>query len=369
MNINLVDLDRSLDLALEAAVLPSRWAELLNDICIATGSRGAHVLPLRGSFSPGVPATASVEEGFDAYFKEGWQHRDVRFKCLPVVLQKGVAIEHDISTDDDIRSSPYYNEFLARFGFRYSAMVGFTSGSDVLSLGLQRGISDEPFSRQEEHALLKIRSRLTIAAEIMRRVSAERVESMSDAFDIADVPCVFFDRLGRVSRLNLLAERLLDDDIKILNRELSSARPDETAALRGHIRAIIDHSIFQTPVAERPVKFSRRNKRPVVIRAQRLVGIPAEIFSHSVALAIITDLEDRPIPPVELLQTVFRLTTQEAIIATMLAAGLELKEIALRQAISYETVRTHMKSTFHKTNTVRQSELVSLLSNFRTKFR
>lgn len=165
--------------------------------------------------------------------------------------------------------------------------------------------------------------------------------------------------------MNLRAERLIDDDIKVYNRELVSRRSEETVALRGHVRSLIERKAFHNDLAGSPVKFSRQNRRPLVVRAQRLTGMPADIFSHSVVLAIIVDLEERPLPPARVLQVLFKLTPQESAIASLLSSGLGLKEIAEKQQLAYETVRSHTKTVFQKTETNRQTELVALLSGFK----
>ncbi|UDL88666.1 helix-turn-helix transcriptional regulator [Mesorhizobium sp. PAMC28654] len=365
MQINPLLLDDALDHVLEAALAPERWSSVLERICEATGSFGAHILPLRGKFSPGVPATPSLREAFEVYFREGWHLQDIRFGCVPHVLRKGVAVEHDISSEDDFRRSSYYNDFLGRFGFRYSAMIGFTTGDTLLSLGLQRTIRDAPFDRDEERILVRMRNRLSMAADIMRGVSFERINGMSDAFDMADTACAFYDRHGRVTRLNKLCESLLDQDIRLVGGELTSRWPTEGVALRGHVKAVMQPVAIADTMASSPVRLSRPGRRPLVVRAQRLRGMPAEIFSHSVAVAIVTDIEARPVPAAKTLQILFSLTAQEAVVAIQIARGLAPKEIAETLGVSYETIRTQAKSIMAKTDTKRQSEIVALLSGAR----
>ena len=112
-------------------------------------------------------------------------------------MAKGVIIEHDIAGDEEFNHHVFYTEFLARFGFRYSAMVGFTAGDTMLSLNLQRRIQDQPFDRDDEQLLIKMQSKLTVAAEIVRALHVARIDSMSEAFELAGTAVVFFDPPGR----------------------------------------------------------------------------------------------------------------------------------------------------------------------------
>jgi DNA-binding CsgD family transcriptional regulator len=62
-----------------------------------------------------------------------------------------------------------------------------------------------------------------------------------------------------------------------------------------------------------------------------------------------------------LLYAVFGLTPAEARIATLLAEGLSLKQIAEVQGTQHDTVRKQLRSIFEKTSTNRQPELIRLL--------
>jgi DNA-binding CsgD family transcriptional regulator len=62
-----------------------------------------------------------------------------------------------------------------------------------------------------------------------------------------------------------------------------------------------------------------------------------------------------------LLYAVFGLTPAECRIATLLAEGLSLKQIAQVQGTQHETVRKQLRSIYQKTETNRQPELIRLL--------
>ena len=58
----------------------------------------------------------------------------------------------------------------------------------------------------------------------------------------------------------------------------------------------------------------------------------------------------------------FGLTRREARVASALATGLQLQEIAALHGVGMGTVRSQLKSIFVKTGTNRQPELVALLA-------
>jgi DNA-binding CsgD family transcriptional regulator len=63
----------------------------------------------------------------------------------------------------------------------------------------------------------------------------------------------------------------------------------------------------------------------------------------------------------DLLYAVFGLTPAECKLATLLAEGMSLKQIAFINGTRHETVRKQLHSIYQKTSTNRQPELISLL--------
>jgi DNA-binding CsgD family transcriptional regulator len=65
--------------------------------------------------------------------------------------------------------------------------------------------------------------------------------------------------------------------------------------------------------------------------------------------------------PKDILRTLFGRTRAECRVALLLADGRSPREIAQTVGVSFETVRSQMKSIFAKTNVKRQGELIRLL--------
>jgi DNA-binding CsgD family transcriptional regulator len=82
---------------------------------------------------------------------------------------------------------------------------------------------------------------------------------------------------------------------------------------------------------------------------------------RATAVVFIVDPEVVPVLPVDRLKHLYGLTQREAILASELATGSTVEDAAEQLAITYETARTHLRRIFSKTETSRQSELVSLL--------
>jgi DNA-binding CsgD family transcriptional regulator len=80
-----------------------------------------------------------------------------------------------------------------------------------------------------------------------------------------------------------------------------------------------------------------------------------------VVMLLFYDPSSAPVIDASLLYAVFGLTPAEARIATLLADGLSLKQIAEVQGTQHDTVRKQLRSIYEKTSTNRQPELIRLL--------
>jgi DNA-binding CsgD family transcriptional regulator len=80
-----------------------------------------------------------------------------------------------------------------------------------------------------------------------------------------------------------------------------------------------------------------------------------------VAMLIFYHPASAPSIDASLLYAVFGLTPAECRIATLLAEGMSLKQIAQAQGTQHDTVRKQLRSIYQKTSTNRQPELIRLL--------
>jgi DNA-binding CsgD family transcriptional regulator len=76
---------------------------------------------------------------------------------------------------------------------------------------------------------------------------------------------------------------------------------------------------------------------------------------------IVTDPDTKRALPPDRLQEVFGLTEAEGRLASLLAAGDDLKSAAQTLGITYGTARARLAEIFQKTDTCRQGELINLL--------
>lgn len=359
MTVHLDRIEAVADSFMEAAVNPDLWVSALEQASEAAGAHGAVLLPVEGRV-PGVPSTRSMGEAMEAYFSEGWAVREERERGIPDLFRKGIMVDQEYTSEALRRRSPYYSDFLLRFGLHWSACLGFRVDDQLWCLSLNRRIDQDPYDNEEQRHLLRIASRLTTAATLAHRLDFARLEGISDALEAIGSAALLLDSAGRVIRINRLAERCFDAGLSLTGSRLAATDRASDRRLQILLReALTPDGRIGHAVVE------RANLRPLVLQAQRLRGLAHAFFSRAAIILLITDPDDRPPGNAAILRDLFGLTAAEAALAAGLLAGATLGEIAASHTVSYETTRSHLKAVLGKTGTHRQGELIALLACLR----
>jgi DNA-binding CsgD family transcriptional regulator len=343
-----------------AAVDPSLWPKALQVISDQTQSRGAVFLPLIGDKIPTVPGSDSVARASEAYFRDGWYKRDVRYTPLEAALQGNVVDDLDFITYDQMKRHPYYQDFLAPAGLRWFAGVPMGAGDQIWCLSIQRGIDQEPFSPGEKQILLGLSRTLSATAVFAQSLGFAAAAAALEAFEISRTAAVLLNRNAEVVRTNPSADLLFDGDISIQQRRISVL----DKAANDNLDRSLSQLLWRPSGASLmpPVALPRREKRPVLAYPLKLSRLSDNFFSECQAAVILVDTETRPRSPESALKRAFGLTSAEARLASHLVSGDTLEVLCERLAIAKETARNQLKSVFAKTRTSRQAELVLLMA-------
>lgn len=362
MPVDVSQFYRLLDQFQDAAVEPERWPSLIEDISAASGAAGLNIMAPAGRSSVcGLLFTDSLARIMEAYLSEAWNTRDHRARYIPLMKRRGVVLEGDFASREDLESLEYY-KFMASHGFHQTAVVNFTSGADDFFLVLQREYGSGGFENEDRAHFAALQSQLQTSSRILSLFSKSEMHGRLAAFERANVPCVFFDRQSRVVASNERAERLQSDGIRILNKKLIASSPRETANFDASLRKVI-HATEQS--SGEVVVLSRLEKRPILVRIERVQSNLKDVFFRAHTMALFEDLAAPNNTEPDVLHRLFDLTRSESKIAALLIQGADLKAISDDLGIRYETARAHLKSILRKTETERQAELCLLLTRIR----
>src|SRR4051812_17605964 len=86
---------------MDAALDPTRWPAASDILADYANAVGVVILPVKGR-CPGTAHSASLGEGLETYFSDGWHLRDERNRGLPLIRSKGIFVDQDFASRDEM---------------------------------------------------------------------------------------------------------------------------------------------------------------------------------------------------------------------------------------------------------------------------
>lgn len=346
---------------LDAAIGVRAWNSSLDAICEALGAAGATIVPLRGRL-PQLPTSSSFQEAIQAYVQDGWQDHDVRFGALPTLRRTGFATDLDFTSEEEMRRSPYYQEWLQPYGLKWFGAVHIKGVEEDWVLSLQRSAQQGPFDPKEGLALAQLSKSLSSSAALANAIGFVKADAALDAFSRSDKAVVMLNRQGEVVRTNAAAEALFSDDINVQNRLLRCTNKESSRKLDN---AIWKAGTSSDTYVDEPILLRRKNASPMIAYVSPARGAASDVFGSCQIYVIFVDLFKRQTAATEHLQSLFGLTRAEANFARHICNGGKPRDVATSLGISYETARSHLKGIFSKLDIKSQAELVSLIAHLK----
>lgn len=272
----------------------------------------------------------------------------------------------ELCPDGESHRSEFYNDWILPQGHSHGLLgIVFNDRARVGNLGAIRERRRKPFQPEDKRLLGLLVPHLQRAVELQRRIS--ELESLqagtAEALDHWTIAVLLVDESGRVLLANRSAEEVLNerDGLALERGILHGNIPQDTTALHQSIReascpGLLDGISRRTLTILRP-----SGKRPLsvfVAPARR-----RDLFFNAPrsALVFVSDPERADAPSSEILQHAYGLTPAEANVASLLATGKDIHEIADATCVRQNTIRIQLKRIFDKTGTRRQAELVKLI--------
>jgi len=200
-----------------------------------------------------------------------------------------------------------------------------------------------------------------VSIAILRDVTERR--QAEETLNLLTTGMALVDRDCRLLLANRSASRLLDsgDGIALSHGRITTARREQVDDLRDLVEAVCTGAGGAEDHGAGVMTIERGDGvRPLSIKVAP-VELNAGDNGSRVAAVFVRDLEVRQTVPPEVVAKLFGLTFAEARVVVELVKGKRPQEVADDLSVSLNTVRNQLKQIFSKTNTGRQSELVSLV--------
>lgn len=269
--------------------------------------------------------------------------------------------------DNKFRKLEIYRDYYRRvehFHFEYRTFLRYGNSSAGMIFARSEGQSN--FTIKETAAMTYLMPHLARAFRLhFNLLDADRQKTViTEAFDRIPQGVIIVDRYRKLVFANERASALLNEGDGL---RVDASGIVKTSAPNSHVDRLI-YNIFDQQAFE-PDKYGgvAAVTRPDGLQPLELLISPFKhndihgTGSETMAMIFVTDPEQRTPDVAEILVKFYGLTRTEARLAALLGEGKKLTEICEELDISINTVRTHLKHVFSKTQTNRQSELVKLI--------
>lgn len=213
-------LDMAFDQCHDAVFGNCSWDDALQSLAEAFGAESCVFKQCQGPVISGRPL--QLESTEHRRFSDLWLERiegardpHIGLPAYQAPQDSICLIEHQVTSEEERRTAPYFNE-IARPGERdWWACLCFDSLGSKWCLPLYRGASRGPFDFEEAAYLAAQTGRLRNIAHLNRAVETKMARSRIDTFDALRVPAALLDRTGKVLCHNAALESLLGADLTI----------------------------------------------------------------------------------------------------------------------------------------------------------
>jgi DNA-binding CsgD family transcriptional regulator len=241
--------------------------------------------------------------------------------------------------------------------------------AEVTFISALRSRRAGPFERENIGLLGQLLPHVRKAMNVQRKVSEAESEREVLAASFAHLPfaAILVGSDGRPFYFNASARDLLKaaDGLALGNEGLCAATVRETSALRKAIESAAAAAACNSGDGGGALSLSRPSgHKPysaLVVPAPTKAKLGYRNKLGPAAVIFVTNPEDGHRVNSDTLRQFWNLTQNEARVAAMIGMGYGVESIAAEMGITANTIRTHLKHIYDKTQTSGQVELVHLI--------
>jgi DNA-binding CsgD family transcriptional regulator len=350
-----------IDRIYEAAADPELWPRVLEDVGVAADAAGGVILARRSDAWLGWRCSAALEPGLDDWLHGSGPGRSQATTRLLGFdgARFGFADSMEAFSEEEWLADPLMAEWGAPAGLNHAAATRIdTPSGDMVIVQMNRRMGQPRFGPDDIARLDAFRPHLARAAMLAARWRLARLRAAAEALALLGLPAAIVDLGGRVLAANALIEssphvrwlpgdRLALGDAAanaLLKRAVAELRDPAAAAVRSF-----------------PARGAADDK--LIVHLVPATGRARDLFDGGFGVAIVAPIVAPCAPDAELIRALFDLTVAEARVASGIAEGSTIEQIAEQRGGSVETVRAQLKSVFAKTGVRRQAQLASLLAS------
>jgi DNA-binding CsgD family transcriptional regulator len=285
-----------------------------------------------------------------------------------------VFLSDEVVSRGELSESEFYRDFARKVGSYH--LVGATfriSAQSTCTIGVHRAEGRAPYGEDDRRNLRRLVRHLqrSLAFSAARAQTSLQDAAAREVLHHTNLGAFVLDSNCRILFASEQAERLLarGDAFVVKSGRLTAVSPEATSRFRALVTGAIETNASSPGASSQnggdggsgAMLIDRPERLPITVLVSpfRWPRASLPVLGHC-ALVLLTDPETASLDTA-LLCELYRFTPAEAVIAVAIAEGWPPEDIAMRLRITPNTLRSHLKSLFQKTDTHRQAELAALL--------
>ena len=358
------------DMLYEAAFDAEKWPPFLT--ALAQALEGT--LPTLFLHDPRTHAgSLAINVGYDEAmvraYKERLAERNIWLRSgAHLLTTHQVRTSHMMCSRKALLESEWYADYCLPLDISQAIGATIHRGSAVTSnVAVFAGAGRPDFDRDDMALLEALMPHMQRALRVHTHMADSdlRQRELTDALEHMTVGVIMVTKSTRVLFMNRSARSIVSrrDGLQVDATGLRALRLRDTATLRAHIAGAAERTAGRGTLAGGEFRLPR----PLGRAALEIVVSPISAGQtwcsgeQAVAAVYITDPGQIPQRPEAILSRIYGLTPAEAKVAASIARGLTGRQAADKLAVSYNTLKTHLKRVFVKTGTNNQGALIRLI--------
>jgi DNA-binding NarL/FixJ family response regulator len=371
-------LDSLVDGVYSAILDPGQWSVFLGDLADALGG----TLPTlfrhdsrnhSGSFGHSVGYEPQVVRDY----RERFAGENVWLRgARPHLIPGRVRLSHMMCSRHELLQSQFWADFCRPLGV--SNAIGATilkHGSVTFNVTVMASKAKAEFTSEDARILGRVVPHLQRALQVHQRMahSTIRLEGLQQSLERLPTGVILLNASGKVLFVNEAARTLVAsrDGLVVDATGLRALRADETRRLRLLICNAAKSSAGSGVSPGGSMRVTRAKSSPLEVLVSPLHTAESWYLPERIVAAVyVTDPSQRVAAAETTMRQLYGLTDRETDVLAAVTRGQSARQAARELEISYNTIKTHLRHIFLKTETASQADLIRLasrdLANLRT---
>lgn len=357
-----MDVSKIIDDLYEGTLDPAAWDRAILGIADAVRASGA----LLFAFNPSNGAVLRdenhrVDPQVVADYARYWTFEDFRLGYFLAMPTGQPATEASLAIP--LKGTRLYHEFLLPVDMPHFLPVWLHKSKEkVVGLSLEGSRKRGAFGMEDLQIVRGILPHFARAFEIRDRLEAAEVRAANFAslLDTTTFGVIVLNAENKILETNSVASAILLEGLGLQRAKdgvLTTTHRWGDRLSQWRLAGTVSQG-----AADALMHVNRDGKLPLSVLVLKVPELRTSWMSGEPArVLLVFDPERQPAFNQELIMRDLSLSEREAKVAMLLGAGLQLDQIARRMRVSVHTVRSQLKSAFHKTGCHTQAQLVKRL--------